>query len=115
MQIFDGMTAGQSLSLQYDGPVPEHLRRAAASYDATHAAKQARANARIRVKTRKLKPQTIITLMAIAMQDAWAKRGTIHRLDLLQAGLTDADIEEHRDAAFARASAREPRMMELVA
>lgn len=110
MHLFPELTAKDSLSLQYDGPIPPHLLRAAEAIDKVRKPKRP---ARVRIVNVEMLPNTAIDLMATTMVDAFMRRGEVTRDDLKRVGFTDGDIDTYSGRAFRRACTDEPRITRL--
>lgn len=110
MHIFPGHTAVQSLYLSTDRAVDPRLLSAAEKFDAVAALKQRASEATIRVGRISLKRHIVIGLMAQEIDRA-AGSGSVSIDDFRRIGLTDGQIAEFRDEAFAAAIAERPGLM----
>lgn len=113
MHIFPGHTAVQSLFLSTDRAVDPKLLSAAYAIDAAATAKARADQADIRVGRITLKRHLVIALMAQEIIRA-AGSGSVTVDDFRRIGLTEAQIVEYRDEAFAQAAAEQPGIRELL-
>ena len=93
------VSAVTQVSMRYDGRIPPHMMRAAEKIDAARDAKIAR----VRVGTITMHKDTVIDLMAQAIEQAASRRQCVTREDFARLGLTDAQIDAYARTAFVRA------------
>lgn len=113
MYLIPGKTARESLSLAFDGAIPERLRRWAESHDKAHP-RPPRQAARIRIGRVTLTRRVLIDLMAGIIADAARARGTVTLDDFARAGISEGVARTHAADAFARAIAADPRIAEML-
>lgn len=113
MHIFPGHTAVQSIFLSTDRAVDPALLSAAYAIDAAAALKTRAALADVRVGRITIKRHIVIALMAQEIIRL-AGSGCVSLDDFRRLGLSDAQIVEYRDEAFAQAAAERPSIRELL-
>ncbi len=100
------LSAEHLLELSTDGHIPPAARARARAIDAA----APRRVSLVRIGAVRMKTDTMIDLMAQTIVQRWAASGTVTEADFEQLGLTRAQMYEHRAAAFARATAQDPRI-----
>lgn len=103
--VFDGFTATASLSLSTDGPIDSRHLAMAHEYDLAAIATQPR---HARIGKVRLKPDAIVSMMAVVIEKAAVRSGSVERKDFLQIGLRESEIDQHYHDAFVLASQRRP-------
>lgn len=113
MHIFPGHTAVQSLQLSTDRAIDPKLLSAAYAIDAEAARKARAARADVRVGRITIKRHIVIALMSEEIIRL-AGAGSVSLDDFRRLGLSEAQIVEYRDEAFAQAATEQPGIRELL-
>lgn len=108
--IFDpNFSAVSQVSMRFDGRVPPGLLDAAREIDRS----SVRTVARVRVGAIKMKPETLISMMAEVIADAASRRGVVTEDDFARLGIAAEQIAAHKSAAFRIAQAEHPWLAEI--